>query len=355
MAEGALSLDQVVAGKGLARSERLFSRTVPVLDFDLILLDLQKGRNLTQLLGDEPLHIMIWEVILSPKFTLHLMKSPLIASLNCNMFNQDKVLPATVADLYENIVLNLVRRAGRKEEIRLSTSDYESNSILNLSDDPRDTLTLLSVFAACAEEKNVVFYNFQVTTNCYYKETLEDSYWEFLTSNFLPSARKLGLWKYKTALDQGLSRQSSFFFIHKTFQGFFAAFHMRRCCRDDNLPAEPIPSTTTQAVEVRQAQEEQKQLSSCLDYMLSQRFSPLSQASTSRKIVLWFFAFGMDSPRLQDALTSESLHTECRQITQGRQLVSDLALLHLTARLFDKSKGKSYPRETSDQDFQSFC
>ena len=27
---------------------------------DLILLDLQKGRNLIQSLGDEPLHIMIW-------------------------------------------------------------------------------------------------------------------------------------------------------------------------------------------------------------------------------------------------------------------------------------------------------
>ena len=30
------------------------------VEFDLILLDLQKGQNLIQSVGDEPLHMMIW-------------------------------------------------------------------------------------------------------------------------------------------------------------------------------------------------------------------------------------------------------------------------------------------------------
>ena len=43
------------------KKEGIFALAFTVsFDFDLILLDLQKGRNLIQSFGDELLHIMIW-------------------------------------------------------------------------------------------------------------------------------------------------------------------------------------------------------------------------------------------------------------------------------------------------------
>ena len=269
---------------------------------------------------------------------LRLMTSPLIAFLVCGFFGQDKRLPATMTRLYENVVLNLIRRAGSKGDINLSAEDYNTKSILELSEQPRHILTLMSTLAACAEEKNMVFFTTKIMSSCFYRKTFSDPFWESLQLSYLPLVSKLGLLTYVTIYGPGLTSRVAFAFVHKTFQEFLAAFFMQRHCQTIHEQAvKSVSSTEADVIESKNNQEEYERLASCLDGILSERFKPPNHGGTDHNLILWFVAIGINSPVPQAVLTVGSLVTECEKVVESNFWASDLALLHLIAETFEES------------------
>ena len=169
----------------------------------------------------------------------HLMSSPMIASLVCSMFSEERQLPASKFRLYEIVVLNLIRRAGSKPEVHLSSSNFNAQRLLELSGEPRDILTAISVFAACAEEKKEVYFTKEIISTCFYQDDHFDGFRQNLDASKhklnLQVVPKLGLLSPVTVYGQGLTSQVFFVFIHKTFQEFFAAFFMQRFCLSTQL------------------------------------------------------------------------------------------------------------------------
>ena len=279
-----------------------------------------------------------------------LVTSPLIASLVCSIFDQDRRLPASWTRLYELVVLNFIRRAGSKGYLRLSMEDFKAERLLQLSEEPRHALNLLSVLAACAEAQGKVFFTLEVTWNCFYQHDLRyataghhdgrtvGSYWQFLQMTYLSLAPKLGLLTRVIVYGHGLTIHASFVFVHKTFQEFLAAYFMQRHCHDflretPDHYGTPLPKLFASDINV------DHRVYICLADTLLPHFRLPGNGGTDHNLVVWFLAVSIASPLSQDVISMQNREKECKVIVDSRSAMSILTLLQQTTELYAGTKG----------------
>ena len=150
------------------------------------------------------------------KDMVNLMGSPLIASLVCGFFAQEQYLPGSSTELYQRIIINLLRRANEKTFKGL-LSDSDDNDqyphILKLSGKAGDILDQLGQLALFGLRNGKVVFK---------KEEVD----QFCSRAIL----EIGILMRLTKTGRALTPRDHVAFFHLTFMEFFAGYALSKKC-----------------------------------------------------------------------------------------------------------------------------
>ena len=150
------------------------------------------------------------------KDMVNLMGSPLIASLVCGFFAQEQYLPGSSTELYQRIIINLLRRANEKtfKGLLLDSDDNgQYPHILKLSGKAGDILDQLGQLALFGLRNGKVVFK---------KEEVD----QFCSRAIL----EIGILMRLTKTGRALTPRDHVAFFHLTFMEFFAGYALSKKC-----------------------------------------------------------------------------------------------------------------------------
>ena len=243
------------------------------------------------------------------KDMVNLMGSPLIASLVCGFFAQEQYLPGSSTELYQKIIINLLRRANEKTFKGLLSieDDYALNPhILKLSGKAEALLDQLGKLALFGLRNGKVVFK-------------KEEVYQFCNRAIL----EIGILMRLTKTGSALTPRDFVAFFHLTFMEFFAGYALSKKCTSFfqnswnlfqlNFPRARCVSTNLKEFPIER----------------------------ERNMIVWFFASGLSSLLGKNALYYSD-NAACREIRATARLdrnkrdALDWVIILSTVQLFSE-------------------